>query len=122
MSRKLLVTAALVCCFIIGIAATVAGLSGKWKGNLRLPDGQDVVVTYTINVAGDKLDGTAETFGHSIKIDDGKVSGNDFTFNITNNDGIIIPHTGKFYPEADSVGMSIDYGGAKFHTTLTRDK
>jgi len=122
MSRKLFITAALVCCVFIGVAALIAELSGKWKGNLQLPDGQNVVVTYTINVTGDKLSGTAETFGHTIKIDDGKVNGNDFTFNITNNDGIIIPHTGKFYPEADSVGMSMDFGGAKFHTTLKRDK
>jgi hypothetical protein len=81
-----------------------------------------VVVTYTINVDGEKVTGLAETFGHSIKIEDGKVNGNDFTFNITNNDGVVIPHTGKFYSEGDSVGMSMDYNGVKFHTTLKRVK
>ncbi len=107
-------------CFAIVIL--LGDLPGKWQGNVQLPDGQNVVVTYTINVDGEKITGVAETFGHSLKIEDGKISGNDITFSITNDNNIVIPHTGKFYPEGDSVGMSMDYGGAKFHTTLKRVK
>jgi len=122
MAKKMFITVILISFFATAIAAVLSELSGKWKGDLQLPDGQNVTVTYTIKVDGDKISGVAETFGHSIKIDDGKVNGNDFTFNITNNDGIVIPHTGKFYPDADSVGMSMDYNGMKFHATLKRDK
>lgn len=107
-------------CF--AISTLLGNLSGKWQGNLQLPDGQNVLATYTINVDGDKVTGLAETFGHSLKIEEGKISGNDFTFSITNNNNIIIPQTCKFYPEGDSVSMSMDYGGAKFHTTLKRVK
>lgn len=118
--RTKLLTTALASCF--AIALLLGDLSGKWQGNLQLPDGQNVQVTYTINIEGDKVTGVAETFGHSLTIENGKVSGNDFTFSITNNNNIIIPHTGKFYPEGDSVSMNMDYGGAKFHTILRRVK
>lgn len=113
-------TTTLASCF--AIALLLVDLSGKWQGNLQLPDGQNVEVIYTMDVDGDKITGLAETFGHSLKIEDGKISGNDFTFSITNNNNIVIPHTGKFYPEGDSVSMNMDYGGAKFHTTLRRLK
>ena len=107
-------------CFAVAIL--LSDLSGKWKGHLQLPDGQDVEVIYTLNADGDKISGVAETFGHSIKIEDGKLTGDDFTFSITNNNSIVIPHTGKFYPEGDSVSMTMDYGGVKLHATLKRDK
>lgn len=122
MSRKLFTTAALVCCFMICLAAVVADLSGKWTGVVRTPDGQDVTLTYVMKVDGDKLTGTGEANGNTVTINEGKIIGNDFTFKITDTEGLIIPHSGKFYPEADSVSMNIDYNGAKMHTTLKREK
>jgi len=118
--RVKLLTTILAACF--AIALLPGNLPGKWQGSLLLPDGQNVQVTYTINVDGNKVTGLAETFGHSLKIDEGKINGNDFTFSITNNNNIIIPHTGKYYPDGDSVSMNMDYGGTKFHTTLKRVK
>jgi hypothetical protein len=122
MSRKLFTTAALVCCFMICLAAVVADLSGKWTGVVKTPDGQDVTLTYVMKVDGDKLTGTGEANGNTVTINEGKIIGNDFTFKITDTEGSVIPHSGKFYPEADSVSMNIDYNGAKMHTTLKREK
>ena len=120
MSKKLFTTVALVCCFMICLAAIAADLSGKWTGIVKTPDGQDVTLTYIIKVDGDKLTGSGEANGNTVTIDEGKINGNDFTFKITDTDGKIIPHTGKFYPEADSVAMDIDYNGTKMHSTLKR--
>lgn len=122
MSRKLFTTAALVCCFMICLAAVAADLSGKWTGVVKTPDGQDVTLTYVMKVDGDKLTGTGEANGNTVTINEGKIIGNDFTFKITDTEGLVIPHSGKFYPEADSVSMNIDYNGAKMHTTLKREK
>jgi len=122
MSKKLFTTAALICCFMICLAAMVADLSGKWTGVLKTPDGEDVTLTYTIKVDGDKLTGTAQAKGNTVTINEGQINGSDFTFKITDTEGVVIPHSGKFYSEADSVSMNIDYNGTKMHTTLKRDK
>jgi hypothetical protein len=50
-------------------------------------------------------------------INDGKVSGNSFTFNVVVNN-MEIDHSGKFY--GDSVGVDISLGDARSHATLVR--
>jgi len=122
MSKKLFTTVALVCCFMICLAAAVAELSGKWTGTVTDPDGQEITLTYNIKVDGDKLTGTGESNGNTVDIYEGKITGNDFTFKVTNTEGVVIPHKGKYYPEADSVGMDIDFKSIKFHCKLKRDK
>jgi hypothetical protein len=106
---------------MICLAAVVADLSGKWTGVVKTPDGQDVTLTYVMKVDGDKLTGTGEANGNTVTINEGKINGNDFTFKITDTEGLVIPHSGKFYPEADSVSLNIDYNGAKMHATLKRE-
>jgi hypothetical protein len=117
MKKIFLTTAALIFCFMVCFAA-IAGLAGKWGGTLKTPDGNEVDLTYIFKVDGDKLTGTAISQGIEIPIDSGKVNGNDIKFSVTNPDGIVIPHKGKYY--GDSIGMDLDYQGMKFHSTLKR--
>src|ERR1700749_2554313 len=99
MSKKLFSTAALVCCLVVCMAAAIADLTGTWKGTAIGPDGQPIDLTYNMKVDGEKLTGTGEANGNTVNLDEGKVAGNDITFKVTNSDGIIIPHKGKYYPE-----------------------
>jgi hypothetical protein len=123
MKRKLSITAALVCSFAICLATVFADLNGKWSGDVVAPDGQKITLTYTIKIDGEKLTGTGDSSdGNTVNIDEGSLKGNDFTFKITNSDGVVMPHTGKYYPQGDSVSLNIDFNGKKFHTTLKRDK
>jgi len=103
------------------MAAVFADLNGKWSGNVTTPDGQEITLTYNIKVDGEKLTGTGESQGNSVNLDEGVLKGNDFTFKITNTDGLVIPHSGKYYPQGDSVSLNVDYNGTRFHTTLKRD-
>lgn len=121
MKRKSSITAALICSFVICMAAIFADLNGKWSGNITTPDGQEVTLTYSIKVDGEKLTGTGESNGNSVNIDEGSLKGDSFTFKVTNSDGMVIPHSGKYYAQGDSVSLNIDYNGMKFHTTLKRD-
>ena len=118
MKRKLFITTALLCCFIVCLATVIADLSGKWSGSIRSPDGDDFVLIYIFHVNGDKLTGTVNAQGEEMQINDGKVNGVDFTFNVTNSKGTTIPHIGKYY--VDSVGMDINDRGTKMHATLKR--
>ena len=117
MKRKLFNPIALACCFIVFAAFVVADISGKWTGVIKTPDGNDLQVSYNFKVDGDKLTGTAESPAGQVTVDDGKITGNTFTFKVTV-DGNDYPHSGKVY--ADSCGLDIDFGAQKIHTTLKR--
>jgi len=117
MKRKLLLTTALLSCFIFVMAA-IADLTGKWKGVIKTPDGQELPVTYNFKADGVVLTGTAESPAGSVTIDNGKITGDTFSFKVTV-DGTDYPHKGKMY--TDSCGMDIDFGGQSTHFTIKRD-
>jgi hypothetical protein len=119
MKRKAFITTALVCCFMICLAA-IADLNGKWTGTFKAPDGNDVDLVYTIKIDGDKLTGEATAQNVTLKLDSGKVTGTDFKFSVTNPEGVNIPHTGKYFAQGDSISMNADYQGFKMHSTLKR--
>jgi hypothetical protein len=117
MKRRLLITATLLSCFIFVMAA-IADLNGKWKGVIQVPGNGDLPVTYVFKTDGDKLTGTAESQAGVVSIDDGKITGDTFSFKVTV-DGTDYPHKGKMY--ADSCGMDIDFSGSTVHFTIKRD-
>ncbi|MBB3968810.1 glycoside hydrolase [Mucilaginibacter phyllosphaerae] len=120
MKRKIFSTALLSCCFMICLAAAVfADLNGKWTGNLTMSDGNTFPVTYDFKVDGEKLTGTAQSPQGDVNIEDGKIKGDDFTFNVNVN-GLDVPHKGKVYP--DSVSMNLSISGDPAHFTLKRVK
>ena len=118
MRKRILTTAALVCCFMICFAA-IADLSGKWTGTIKTPDGNDLKIYYVFKVDGNKLTGTATGDGSPTPIDNGKINGNDFSFSVSNPEGVVFKHNGKYY--GDSIGMNIEFNGNKLHATLVRD-
>jgi hypothetical protein len=97
--------------------AVFADLNGKWTGVITTPDGTDLQVVYNFKVTGDTLTGTAESPAGAVSIDNGKVTGDNFSFKVTV-DGNDYPHTGKVY--ADSCSLDIDFGSQMVHTTLKR--
>ncbi len=116
MKRKLFVTALLFCCFFVGFA-TIANLNGKWDGLLKTDQGDEYPLLYNFKIDGNHLTGTAKTPKGEMPINDGKITGSNFTFNVIVS-GMEIDHSGKFY--GDSVGVDISLGDAKSHATLTR--
>ncbi|MBS1524488.1 MAG: glycoside hydrolase [Bacteroidetes bacterium] len=117
MKRKFLIPAALLSCLLF-VMAVVADLTGKWKGTIKTPDGNELQITYNFKANADKLTGTVDTPGGSVTVDDGKINGDIFSFKVTV-DGNDYPVKGKMY--SDSCGMDIDFGGSTVHTTVVRD-
>src|ERR1700753_1591043 len=100
MKRKTLLTVALA--FVAAIAfAAIIDMSGKWKGSLKDPDGNAHDFPLVFNVAGDKLPGTAQPEGDPLAINDGKITGDGFTFNVKDPDGNVIPVDGKYVAKGD---------------------
>lgn len=117
MTRKFFYSAALSCCFIF-LLSIAASLDGRWTGIVTTPDGNDLNVVYNFKTDGDALTGTAESPAGQVSIDNGKISGNNFSFDVTV-DGVVYPHKGILY--TDSCGVDIDFGDAIVHTTIVRD-
>ncbi len=116
MKKKLSNGVVSACCFIFSMAV-FADLNGKWAGSITTPDGQQLPVTYTFKVDGNKLTGTAESPAGVISVDDGHVVADSFNFKVTV-DGNDYPHAGKIYD--DSLVVDIDFGVQKVKTTLKR--
>jgi hypothetical protein len=120
MRRKTIITAALVCLVMIA-AAAIADLSGKWIGALKDTEGNDHTLHLVFKVDGDKLTGTAQAEGDPLNIEEGKVTGTDFSFKVTDTQGSVIPVYGKYMAAGDSVSLSFEENGSKYHVTLKRD-
>lgn len=60
--------------------ANAADLNGKWKGDLKTPDGQTLEINFNFQVSGEKLTGTTtNTYGEE-QITDGTVKGDVISF------------------------------------------
>ncbi len=116
MKKKLLATTLLMCCFLVGFG-TVETLTGKWTGLLKTDQGDEYQLLYKFKIDGAELTGTAKTPKGDMPINDGKITGDTFTFNVVVNN-MEIDHSGKFY--GDSVGVDLSLGDIKSHVTLQR--
>jgi hypothetical protein len=119
MKRRFFIPTVLTCCFMICLVA-VTNINGKWSGSVKLPDGNEYPLTYVFTVDGDKLTGTGQAQGEPKAIANCKINGDDFSFDVPDDDGSPIKHSGKYYAAGDSISMNIIYQGTKMHTTLKR--
>ena len=121
MKRKIFITATLVACFAVCLAADAAGLAGKWKGSLKDPDGNDHPLHLVLNVNEGALTGTAQAEGEPLAINDGKINGDNFSCNVKDPDGNVIPIDGKYITAGDSISLNFTENDMKHHVTFTRD-
>ncbi len=66
---------------LLGLSSVhAADLSGKWKGDMKTPNGDMLEINFNFQVNGEKLTGTvANTYGEE-QITEGTVKGNDVSF------------------------------------------
>ena len=89
-------------------AANATDLNGKWKGDMKTPDGNMLEINFNFQVDGEKLTGTvANTYGEE-QITEGTVKGDAISFIILADGGQFkITYVGKV------VGEEV-----KFHVTI----
>lgn len=98
-------------------AAAVSSISGKWCGDVYGPDGK-VDLKYNFNQNDSKLTGTVEVHREILKIESGQINGPILKFNITDGQGVTIPHLGRL--AGDSINMNLNYAGMEYTLTLNR--
>jgi len=65
--------------------AAAAGVTGKWVAQVPGRDGQTREVTFNLKAAGEKLTGTMSGRQGDVDITDGKVKGDEVSFDVTMN-------------------------------------
>jgi len=115
--KRKAITAMVLLGFFLVCFTTIENLDGKWIGLLKTDQGDEYPLLYNFRVDNDQLTGTAKTPKGEMKINDGTMNGNKFTFNVIVS-RMEIDHSGQFY--GDSVGMDLSLGDVKSHVTLKR--
>ncbi len=116
MKKITILVAMLLSAFIVCTAA-VSSISGKWNGVVYGPDDK-VDLKYNFNQNVSKLTGTVEVHREILKIDSGRINGTILKFNITDDQGVTIPHFGRL--SGDSIYMNLNYAGMEYNLTLSR--
>lgn len=116
---KKFILLAFLSAFCLVSFTSIINLNGKWEGVLKTEQGSEYPLLYNFKIDGDQLTGTAKTPKGDMPINDGKITGDTFTFNVVIGN-MEIDHTGKFY--GDSVGVDLSLGDIKSHATLKRQQ
>lgn len=104
--RLLLCLSASLLLAVAAISARAADVSGTWNADAVGPDGQNYPITFTLKQDGAKLTGTvAGPQGDPIDISNGKVDGNNVSFDVSFN-GITISHAGSMNAAGDEIKLS----------------
>jgi hypothetical protein len=116
MKIKILVTAALLLCFVAAYA-WFAGIDGKWTAMLTGPTGQEFPITCEFKVDGAKLTGTMTSSMGKFDLIDGMVKGDSlwFTADLKN---MQIKNRGRYYAQGDSIALY--FGTRGTHSTMKR--
>ena len=106
---------------VFSIAASHAeGISGKWKASVESPQGT-MEMTYTFKVDGEELTGFISTPMGDLEINNGKVNGSEFSFDIDMM-GTAMPNKGKLEGDVIKIKMEMPGGGQGGPGELTLTK
>jgi hypothetical protein len=87
---------------VLSITSNAQKLDGSWKGKMTTPNG-DFELLYTFKVTADSLTGNVTSERGTLLLENGKVNGNEFSFDINFN-GRVITNTGVL--DGDTIKLS----------------
>ncbi len=117
--------------FVVGIVlaltaatALAADITGKWSGDMQIPDGTSIPLTFTFKQDGAKVTGTVTSpQGDALAISDGKIVDDKVTFVVMYN-GMTIKHEGTVVGDQMKLSSKTDSGdfpGAEFTVKRTKE-
>jgi uncharacterized cupredoxin-like copper-binding protein len=123
MKKLLCLCAALMMAFTAASAFAASDVTGTWTGNMVGPNGDSMQITFTFKQDGAKLTGTvASLMGDPMEITEGKVDGDNISFNVSFN-GMTIKHEGVIAADTIKLTSKSDNGAfPDMEMTLTRAK
>lgn len=115
--KKKIISLALV--FVFALSCFAAELTGIWKGTVKMPNGEDLEITYNLKTEGENLTGSVTSSFGEIPLKDGKIKGEDFTFKLDFG-GNVMEQSGKLY--GDSIVVKSNFQGNERKNTFKRVK
>ena len=100
---KLFISVLLLLSF--NLTSKAQNLDGDWKGKMSTPNG-DMELIFTFKVNTDILSGNVTSEMGTLPIENGKVNGNKFSFDVNVN-GQVISHTGEL--DSDIIKLSLPW-------------
>lgn len=97
---------------------SAAEIDGKWKAKMEGPDG-GMELVFKFKAEGQKLTGAIESPMGEMPISNGKIEGNNFSFDIDFN-GNAMPHTGKI--EGGQIKLKMGNGDGPMGGEMTLTK
>ncbi len=103
MKKWFLSVAAIV---VTALVCQAAPIDGKWKASMEGPDGKMEIV-FVFKAEGNTLTGSVQSPMGELPISNGKIEGNQFSFDIDMN-GMKMAHKGKI--EGETITMTVGDG------------
>ncbi len=104
---------------LLGSIAAAADISGRWRAEFNTPDGEQRVNTFVFKVDGDKVTGTVAGAQDEAPIQDGKIQGDEISFNAERFFGKVA-YKGKV--RGDEIQFTASLEGNSFEMTAKRVK
>jgi hypothetical protein len=115
--KRTIISASLVLALIITCAAAIIqDITGTYKGKVDF-QGTQLDLTYKLKAEGEKLTGSIISSYGTVDLQDGKISGNDFSYSLDFGNGPM-PSTGKYY--GDSIVVTAKFGDREIKNTFKR--
>ena len=118
MEKKMKTSITVLLLLVFSITSNAQNLDGKWKGKMSTPNG-DIELVFTFQVNTDSLTGNVTSQMGTLPIENGKVDGNEFSFEI-NIDGQVINHTGVL--DGDTVKLSLPWGDEQMALSRAKEE
>ena len=110
---------------LTAVTAHAADVSGKWTAEMTMPDGGNFQLAFTFKQDGAQLTGTVQgPQGDPIEISNGKVDGNEISFEVPVN-GTTITHQGTISADGSEIKLTTKSDNPDFPAhdlTLKREK
>ena len=93
------------------VLTKVVDINGKWISKFEIPDGDEMEITYTFKSDGKKLTGSIESPMGELEIANGKIKGDEFSFDLEFGENAI-EHKGKIM--GDKIKLTVPgFGGGE---------
>ena len=115
--KKLFISSIFI--FLFVVVCYASDLTGSWKGNVKIPNRDDLELTYKLKSEGETLTGIVISQYGEIPLMDGKIKDNKFSFKLEIGENIV-EQTGKLY--GDSIVIKSNFRGTDLQCTFQRIK
>jgi hypothetical protein len=106
---------------LLAASAFAADIDGKWSGSIDSPNGA-VQIAFTFKADGATLTGTTTgPDGMEVKIDKGKIDGNNISFEVTIDFGgmpFTVPYTGVL--NGENLALKAEFFGMPFEIAVKK--